>query len=98
MEVAKSYGDTYQVTDSKGNVICSFYDLKTAALVKRYLSGEPLGEEETNHAMGAIECHDEEEQRKDAERAAKKEATRAKAAARKAARQTAADQGEGVTE
>ena len=94
MEVTKGYGDTYQVTDCKGNVICSFYDLKTAALVKRYLAGEPLEEEETNHAIGAIELYDEEMQRRDAERQQKKEAEKERAKARKAAKQAA--QGEGA--
>lgn len=95
MEVTKSYGDTYQVTDSKGNVICSFYDLKTAALVKRYLAGEPLEEEETSIAIGAIELFDEEERRKNAEREAKKQAAKERAKARKAKQ---ADQGEGAAE
>lgn len=94
MEIMKHFSDYYQVTDRKGNAIRSFYDLKTAALVKRYLAGDHLEEEEINHAIGAIEMYDEEMKRRDEERAAMKEVAREKARLRKAAKEAANQQEE----
>ena len=79
MEITRNYSGTlYHVEDIRGNIVCSFFDLKTAVLVKRFIEGHELTEEETNHAIGAIELHDEEEERLEAEREARK-ATKAAA-------------------
>lgn len=97
MEITRYYhGNAYNVEDSHGNVICTFHDLKTTVIVKRYIEGDSLTEEETNIAVGSIELYDESENAKEAERQQRRERERQKAAERKAARTAA--QGEGAAE
>lgn len=97
MEITRYYhGNTYNVEDSHGNIICSFNDLKTAVTVKRYINGDSLTEEETNIAVGSIELYDEQEKEKEEERQQRRERERQKAAARKVAR--SAEQEEGVAQ
>lgn len=91
MEIRNQYGH-YQVLDSNGGMVCSFSTLEAAAVTMRYLMGVPQDADETGKAQAYIDAYDQENQRKDAERAAKKEAARQKAKARKEA---AAAQGEG---
>ena len=86
MEIVKSYGDSYLVQDINGNVLCSFYDLGTTVLVKRFIEGDSLTEEQENIAIGAIECHDEEMKRKEEERQQKKQAEKERARMRKEAK------------
>lgn len=97
MEIVRNYnGDLYNLEDVRGNILCTFHDLKTAVTVKRYINGDSLTEEEINFAVGSIEMYDENENTKAAERQQRRERERQKAAERKAAR--AAAQGEGAAE
>lgn len=85
MEIHNQYGH-YQVLDSEGGVVCSFATLEAASVVMRYLMGVPQDADEIGKARSYIDAYDLESQRKDAERAAKKEAARQKAKARKEAK------------
>ena len=97
MEIVRNYsGNLYNLEDVRGNILCTFNDLKTAVTVKRYINGDSLTEEEINFAVGNIELYDESENTKAAERQQRRERERQKAADRKAAR--AAAQGEGAAE
>ena len=98
MEIRNTYGH-YNVLDADGGVIAGFTTLEAAAIVMRFLMGVPQDADERGKALAFIEAHDEEERRKEAERAARKQAEREKAAARKAMKQAdAAKQEEGAAE
>lgn len=86
MEIVKSYSDKYILQDINGNVLCSFYDLETTVLVKRFIEGDSLTEEQENIAIGAIECHDEEMKRNEEERQQKKQSEKERARMRKEAK------------
>lgn len=75
MEITRNCIETlYHLEDIRGNIICSFHELKAAVLVRRFIEGNSLTEEQENYAMGCIELHDEEEQRINEELEARKEA------------------------
>ena len=86
MTIENRYNGGYEIIGENGIMLCRAESLETAALVRAYLSGEPMTETDQQTARVAVRTYDEYLQAVREARGRKRQRRQERAAARKNAK------------